>query len=87
VTLRREVASWLRERGYRGQRGAFGLRLDEGFSYVIDVGPLNQRTDIHPAVGLRSHAVEALMTSLLDLPESPCRDRCGFAGPGPASIA
>jgi hypothetical protein len=52
VTLRREVASWLRERGYRGQRGAFGLRLDEGFSYVIDVGPLNQRTDIHPAVGL-----------------------------------
>ena len=44
---------------------------DESFSHVIGVGPLNQRTDIHPQAGLRCHAVEYEMKSLLDLPESP----------------
>lgn len=71
VTLRRDVAQRLRDRGYHGKFGAFGLRLDQSFSYVIGVGPLNQRTDIHPQAGLRCHAVEDEMKSLVDLPESP----------------
>jgi hypothetical protein len=72
VTLRREVGARLRERGYHDSgNGSFGLRLDADFSYVIDVGPLNQRTDVHPSVGLRCKLVEDAMSSLRDLPEGP----------------
>jgi len=71
MTLRRELAALLQDRGYRGKHGAFGLRLDESFSFVVGVGPLNRRTDIHPAVGLRCHPVEDSMTSLRGLPDAP----------------
>lgn len=71
MALRREITRELRKRGYVGKDGVMAFRINEEFSRVVDVGPLNRRTDVHPVVGLCCHPLENLMTSLRELPASP----------------
>jgi hypothetical protein len=67
MNLRREVSNALVARGFRREGRMHLLRVDENFSLWVDTGPLGERSDIAPFVGVRHDGVEQQVSELLGL--------------------
>ncbi len=69
MNLRKEVSNALVSRGFRRNGRMHMLRVDGDFSFWVDTGPLGQRVDIAPFVGIRHDRVEQLKAELMHLPQ------------------
>jgi hypothetical protein len=71
TTLRKLVSNALVRDGYRRSAGTTGSahvrRLDDDFSLCVHTGPIGLRTDIAPAVGIRSDRVEQARAVLMSI--------------------
>jgi hypothetical protein len=67
MNLRREISKALMARGFERNGRAHRLRLSDGFSFVVDTGPLGKDSDIAPWVMIRNDEVDRLESELSNL--------------------
>lgn len=71
MNLRKAVSKALEDRGFSRDGRQHIQNIKEGVAFWVDTGPLNNRADIAPYVGVRHDLVEELYTRFLGLAQNP----------------
>ena len=71
MNLRKSVSKALVESGFSREGRQHIRKVGEGVSFWVDTGPINNRPDIAPYVGIRHDLVEELFSRFIGLAQNP----------------